>query len=220
MCSCPKIRPQREISYFPSHCSSCAGQQKHKISLVTIFTQFFVFNWVTWDSNLKFSNLTGVGITTFRTGLKCRSRFLMEVMGHRACSAGRLCIFVSPQCHNVTVVPRQLKPCHQIWLLPPPKLCLPPSASHLLTPPSTVLTSWLPQHWRHTCWGHKALVCVVSVRSSLPSERGYVILGTGGGCGVGWKGQQTVREWFFLIHMLKTILKWKTIGKTWNHQLC
>lgn len=61
----------------------------------------------------------------------------------------------------------------------PPKLCLPPSASHLLTPPSTVLTSRLPEHWRHTCWGHKALVCVVSVRSSLLNERANVILGTG-----------------------------------------
>lgn len=161
------------------------GKQKHKISLVTR------------DSNFKFSNPAGVGITTFKTGLKRRSELLLEeVMGHRACSAGPMCVFVSPPCHNVTVVPRQLKPCHQIWLLPPPKRCLPPSASHLLTPPSTVLTSWLPQLWRHTCWGHKALVCVVSVRSSLPSERGYVILGTGGGRGLGWKGQLTVPESF------------------------
>lgn len=141
--------------------------------------------------------------------------------GQRASVRGvRVCIFAGPQCHNVTVVPKQPKPCHQFWLLPPPKLRLPPSASHLLTPPSTVLTSRLPRLWRHTCSGHKALVCVVSVRSSLLSERANVILGTGGGCGFGWKGQQTVRESFSLIHMLTSMGKWKTTEKTWSYQLC
>lgn len=76
------------------------------------------------------------------------------------------CVFL--WVHNVImsglfqpILAKQLKPCHRIQLPPdllhppppssPPNYVSPsaPKPSHLLTPPSTTLTFWLPDYWRH-----------------------------------------------------------------------
>lgn len=98
---------------------------------------------------------------TGHSGAKRSSAIVFSLLAERAGGDGvdapqcAGCISVSPQCHNVAVVPNHFGKTTEALSpnsasSPPP----PPSAPHLLAPPSTVLTSWLPG-------GHKALVCVV-----------------------------------------------------------
>lgn len=80
-----------------------------------------------------------------------------------------VCIFL--WVHNVImsglflpIFAKQLKPCHQSAAYPPPPLQTmsprqPLKPSHLLTPPSTILTSWLPEYWRHTQGPQSSHLC-------------------------------------------------------------
>lgn len=67
-----KNKAAEGISYFPSNFPSTEAQ-----NLTCGYFGSILCVGVTRDSNFKFSNLTGVGITTFKTGLKCRSQFPM-----------------------------------------------------------------------------------------------------------------------------------------------
>lgn len=85
---------------------------------------------------------------------------------------------MSSQCHNVRVVSAHFgkttealspnaasPPLHPLPLQTmSPRQPLKPS--HLLTPPSTVLTCWLPEHWRHTQGPQSARLCLSDEGSS------------------------------------------------------